>query len=165
MLVDDFLSKGYYTDFFPSDLANEFNDKEFSDCNQVENLNIDPDTQSRLEEIHRYFLREYVLKLFPNAEMKNNGMWHGVDNGSAVWHNDQEDGDPFNSNILVYIDDNVCYNNSIEVTNGIDEYKIVPKPNQFVWLNQRKIFKHRATHNQGPRRLLSFEFYIDGLNY
>lgn len=161
--ISDFLIKGYYTDFYKSDLSLEFKDKVFADCNSEINQNIDEETQLRLDLIHQDLYENYILKLFPYAELKDNGMWDGVDEGSAIWHNDQEDGDTFNSNILIYIDDNTPYNNSIEITDGKEEYKIIPKPNQLVWINQRKVFKHRAIHNDGVRRLLSFEFFIEEL--
>ena len=56
---------------------------------------------------------------FDEFEMKDCAMWSGVDEGSREWHNDFEDGDAFNSNILVYMDDNTEENgNNIQVASG-----------------------------------------------
>jgi len=89
-------------------------------------------------------------------------MMQGVDDYSKVWHNDFDLKGEFNSNVLVYLDDS--YNkNAIEITNGTETFTVHHKKGDVVWLNQRKSFKHRATHTHGTRRLMAFEFYIDDL--
>jgi len=163
-MLTDFFTKGFYTEILSYNFASEFDSYNFLDCNKVEDLNIDTATQNRLDEIHQMLADNYVSQIYPEFRLMNNGMWHGVDEGSAVYHNDVEDGDAFNSNILVYIDDNTVYNNCIMITDGVDEHVVQPVPNQMVWLNQSPGFKHKAVHNSGPRRLLSFEFFINGLN-
>ena len=160
---DDFFVKGYYTEVLSFDVAAEFDNCVFVDCNTSDNMHISEDVQSRLNELHLYLAENYVSKIFSAYKILGNGMWDSVDNGSDTWHNDWSDGGHLNSNILLYIDDNRLYNNSIMVRNGRQEFKIQPQPNQIVWLNQSRCFEHKATHNSGPRRLLSFEFFIDGL--
>lgn len=163
MTLDDFFIKGYYTDILSIDIASEFSNYVFADCRVSNSMHIAQDVKARLNELHLYLAENYVSKIFSAYKILGNGMWDSVDTGSDTWHNDWSDGDHLNSNILLYIDDNRLYNNSIMVRDGRQEFKIQPQPNQIVWLNQSKCFEHKATHNSGPRRLLSFEFFIDGL--
>jgi hypothetical protein len=162
-MLSDFFVKGYYTEILEADIASEFNNYTFVNCNQTEKIHITEEIQVKLDRIHLFLANNYVSKIFPSYKLLNNGMWDNVDTGSSVWHNDANDGDAFNSNILLYIDDNRPYNNNIMISNGSEEFTIYPIPNQFVWLNQATGFKHKATHNAGPRRMLSFEFFIDGI--
>ena len=69
-----------------------------------------------------------------------------------------------NSNVIIYLDDTREHNNNIQVKNQIEEFVITPKENDFIWLNQNNLFRHKASHNDGRRRILSFEYYIDGLD-
>lgn len=160
--MHNFFTKGYYTGQITNDL-NFFNNYEFVDCNYSEKLNIEPEVQRYLNELHSFFSENLIAKVFSSFTIKSNGMWNGVDEGSSKWHNDFEDGDPFNSNILLYLDDNFKSGNYLQVTDQNEVYTIYPKINEFVWLNQAKCFKHRAHHKSGIRRLLSFEFYIDDI--
>ncbi len=163
MQLDDFFVKGYYTDILSIDIASEFSNYVFADCRVSDSMHIAQDVKARLNELHLYLAENYVSKIFSSYKTLGNGMWDNVDNGSDTWHNDLSDGKLLNSNILLYIDDNRLYNNSIMVRNKIEEFKIQPQPNQLIWLNQSTCFEHKAVHNSGSRRLLSFEFFIDGL--
>ena len=163
MQLDDFFVKGYYTEVFCNNIALEFSNYDFTNCNSANRMQVPEQVQQRLDSIHLSLADNYVSKIFTSYELLNNGLWDGVDSGSSDWHNDQKSRG-FNSNILVYIDDNRVYNNYIMVTNGAEEFKIQPQPNQLVWLNQSSCFKHKAIHTSGPRRLLSFEFFVEGLN-
>ena len=161
--IDDFFVKGYCTDVLSSNIAAEFSNYDFTNCNSANRMQVPEQVQQRLDSIHLSLADNYVSKIFTSYELLNNGLWDGVDSGSSDWHNDQKSRG-FNSNILVYIDDNRVYNNYIMVTNGAEEFQIQPQPNQLVWLNQSSCFKHKAIHTSGPRRLLSFEFFVEGLN-
>ena len=163
MQLDDFFVKGYYTEVCCNNIALEFSNYDFTNCNSANHMQVPEQVQQRLASIHLSLADNYVSKIFTSYELLNNGLWDGVDSGSSDWHNDQKSRG-FNSNILVYIDDNRVYNNYIMVTNGAEEFKIQPQPNQLVWLNQSSCFKHKAIHTSGPRRLLSFEFFVEGLN-
>jgi hypothetical protein len=163
MQLTDFFVKGYYSDILSNDIATEFGNYKFVNCQEHSSMHITNVMQKKLDDLHLYLAETYVSKVFSSYKLLNNGMWDNVDSGSSTWHNDFSDGDALNSNILVYIDDNRLYNNFIMITNGQEEFKIQPEPNQFVWLNQSSCFQHKAIHNSGPRRLLSFEFFIDGL--
>tara|TARA_B110000305_G_C19135552_1_gene491003 strand:- start:254 stop:745 length:492 start_codon:yes stop_codon:yes gene_type:complete len=163
MQLDDFFVKGYYTEVCCNNIALEFSNYDFTNCNSANHMQVPEQVQQRLDSIHLSLADNYVSKIFTSYELLNNGLWDGVDSGSSDWHNDQKSRG-FNSNILVYIDDNRVYNNYIMVTNGAEEFKIQPQSNQLVWLNQSSCFKHKAIHTSGPRRLLSFEFFVEGLN-
>ena len=163
MQLTDFFVKGYYSDILNTDILAEFDNYKFVNCQENSSMHITDVIQKKLDDLHLYLAETYVSKVFSSYRLLNNGMWDNVDSGSSEWHNDFSDGDPLNSNILVYIDDNRLYNNCIMITNGEDEFKIQPQPNQLVWLNQSSCFKHKAIHTSGPRILLSFEFFIEDL--
>ena len=50
------------------------------------------------------------------------------------------------------------------VRDKIDEHVIFPNKYDFMWLNQSSAFEHKAAHNGGRRRVLSFEYKVYGLN-
>lgn len=163
--LTDFFIKGFVTGKFFKDLSH-FKDYEFVYCEDTALGNgervVDIRCSEFLDELHHLIAENYISKIFTKYQLMSNGMWEGVDNGSSVWHNDQTDQN-MNSNFLIYLDDTGTHDNSIEFKNDNLEYKVLPKENDFVWINQSKKFLHRATHNQGRRRVLSFEFLIDGL--
>ena len=163
---DDFFVKGFVTGKFFTDTSKFLNYK-FSnaeDPNVGENDSLPKEASSDLQELHLLIGHEYLNKLFDSDYiLKNKGMWEGVDEGSSTWHNDWEDGKNMNTNVLVYLDDTTEHSNSIQVKNGFNEYVILPKAGDFVWLNQGKGFKHKASHNGGRRRVLSFEYFTDGI--
>ena len=163
--VSNFFVNGFIHGKLDFDAVEMFKEFEFIDCNsdRADNFTLEPDAIVCLDAIHGYFARKLISPMCQVYEFGRNGMWFGVDSGSAEWHNDFMDGDPFTSNILIYLEDGSQYDNSIQFKNKFDEFKVVPKPNEFVWINQNKKFMHKATHNSGPRRLLSFEFYIPAL--
>lgn len=162
--ITNFLVQGYYLDTDTGIDFSLFKDKEFADCNYVTDEVLDEKNLAELKSLQRLFADKYLSKLFINFETRDCGMWEGVDPGSAIWHNDYLDGDNFNSNILVYLDDNTEENgNSIEVRGPGFSHKLYPKEGNLLWLNQRKIFQHKATHNTGRRRVLSFEYFIKDL--
>lgn len=146
-----------------------FDGFEFPDCNDLQSKEMCSDAENELNRLHRYFADNWVRRIFSVFELKNNGMWFGVDSGSDVWHNDYKHGlehkDVFNSNILLYLNDNTEENgNNIQVRSvGGPEITLYPKRGDFVWLNQKKCFEHRAICKTGPRRLLSFEYMIPAL--
>jgi hypothetical protein len=163
-MMENFFVNGYVHGVFDIDAKSEFSQYRFIDCNsdEAENFSIQNDAQEKLNRMHEHISEKYIRALFDDFEMKRNGMWEGVDYGSSKWHNDFTDGDPFTSNFLIYIDSNES-GNCIEIRNASDSFKVIPKENEFVWLNQNRKFEHRATHVSGQRRLLSFEFYIPAL--
>ena len=126
MQLDDFFVKGYYTEVFCNNIALEFSNYDFTNCNSANHMQVPKQVQQRLDSIHLSLADNYVSKIFTSYELLNNGLWDGVDSGSSDWHNDQKSRG-FNSNILVYIDDNRVYNNYIMVTNGAEEFKIQPQ--------------------------------------
>lgn len=163
--IENFFLHGYYLD---ENLGMDFSDYKsmnFKDCNDKdEDSWLDKRYLSDLKKIQEFFADRYISSIFTNYELKDCGMWEGVDDGSSKWHNDYLDGDTFNSNILVYLDDNTIENgNSIEVRGPGFTHKLYPKANQLIWLNQKRIFEHRATHSSGRRRILSFEYFIPEL--
>lgn len=160
-----FFVDGYWLGTLPDNLDIEmFETFDFKDCNQPEEIWLDPKAKSDLSRIHQWFADNYVSKMFDDFEMKDCAMWSGVDEGSRNWHNDFEDGDAFNSNILVYMDDNTEENgNNIQVASNDYINILYPSRRDFVWLNQKKCFQHRATHKSGVRRVLSFEYLVPAL--
>lgn len=159
-MIDNFLVNGFATGILVFDAAFLFKTFEFPDCNDGDAEFGEKATQL-LQIVHQHVASKYVSTLFDEYEVGQFGMWAGVDSLSKDWHNDSNN--EFNSNFLVYLDDGEQYGNSIEIKTPTEEFKIYPKKNQFVWLNQNKKFLHRATHTSGPRRLLSFEFKIPAL--
>lgn len=161
---DNFLFLGYYFDKSPNIDFSFFEDKDFKDCTLKEQQFLEENILVELKKYQEILSDRYVKSLFSDFEYKDCGMWKGVDKGSSKWHNDFLDGDNFNSNILVYLDDNTEENgNFIEVRGPGFSHKLYPKKNQLIWLNQKRIFEHKATYNSGQRRLLSFEYFIPQL--
>ena len=164
--LTDFFVKGYVTGEFFEDVRS-YRECYFPDCNDPnigEDIQfVDTTTDADLDRLHRLVGEKIVGQIFANYKLQGKGMWEGVDQGSCVWHNDFVDGMNMNTNILVYIDDTSTHDNSIEFKNHNEHYKVLPRENDFVWINQSTHFFHRATHNSGRRRVLSFEFYINEL--
>lgn len=160
-----FFIDGYIHGTLPFNLdIDRFDKFNFIDCTQPEDLWTAPEAEFDLAIIHKWLADKYVSKLFDDFEMKDCAMWSGVDHGSREWHNDFEDSNKFNSNILIYLDDNTKQNgNNIQVKTHDYIFKLYPKRRDFVWLNQKKCFEHRAAHKTGERRVLSFEYLIPAL--
>ncbi len=160
-----FFIDGYWHGTLPSNLdIDRFDKFNFVDCTQPENLWTAPEAEFDLAIIHKWLADNYVSKLFDDFEMKDCAMWSGVDHGSREWHNDFEDSNKFNTNILIYLDDNTKHNgNNIQVKTHDYHFTLYPKRRDFVWLNQKKCFEHRAAHKTGERRVLSFEYLIPAL--
>ena len=160
-----FFIDGYWHGTLPSNLdIDRFDKFNFVDCTQPENLWTAPEAEFDLAIIQKWLADNYVSKLFDDFEMKDCAMWSGVDHGSREWHNDFEDSNKFNSNILIYLDDNTKHNgNNIQVKTHDYHFTLYPKRRDFVWLNQKKCFEHRAAHKTGERRVLSFEYLIPAL--
>ena len=163
----DFFTKGFVTGKFFKDTS-KFLEHKFPNCNQPgligETDGVSEQAKSDLLELHLLIGQEYISKIFErNYILKNTALWEGVDEHSAEWHNDFEDGKNMNTNLLVYLDDTTENANSIQVRDKNTEYVILPKEGDFVWLNQGKGFQHKASHNGGRRRVLSFEFFTDSI--
>ena len=81
-----------------------------------------------------------------------------IEIGNLFLHN------PDSYGILIYLDDNTKQNgNNIQVRTGDYHFTLYPKRRDFVWLNQKKCFQHRAQHLSGIRRVLSFEYLVPAL--
>jgi hypothetical protein len=132
----------------------------FVDCNYDDYQKPNDDLISILNKVYIYIDKNYLSKVFVDYKLLNMNAWSGVDSKSSDWHNDLQQG--FNSNIIVYLDDSLN-KNSIEIRNAEEEFKIYPLKGDFVWLNQKTIFQHKATHITGNRRVLSFELEIPSL--
>lgn len=166
--LNTFFYKGYIHGKMPFDVSALLDDCYFIDCNSydVDTYKHPPKVVDLLNQIEQKLTEMFVKPIFSNFEFRFSGIWSGVDPGSARWHNDFEDGNTFNSNILIYLDDNEPYGNYIAVTDQKSEPIIIqPKRNEFVWLNQRKNFLHKAHHHSGPRRVCSFDYMIFDLLY
>ena len=167
--LNSFFLNGYVTGKFFEDIS-AYQECYFPNCNDPnigEDIQfVDTTTSADLDRLHKLVGEKIVSKIFEKYKLQGKGMWEGVDQGSSVWHNDFIDGKNMNTNILVYIDSTKEQDNSIEIKDTtIDTYnKLLPEQNDFVWLNQSLNFRHKATHNGGRRRVLSFEFLVDGLN-
>jgi hypothetical protein len=167
--LNNFFINGYVhgtlTDKIELDYFDQFNFIDCSDGDASLSTKIPKEAKDKLMQIHKLLGENIISLIFPNFEYKECSMWSNVDSGSSVWHNDFLAGSKtFNSNILVYLDDTFENENCIEVRNQTNENKLFPRRGDFVWLNQQNIFEHKATYNKGSRRVLSFEYYIDGLN-
>jgi hypothetical protein len=168
--LNEFFIYGYILVRAPQIDLKYFDSVPFQDCNDVDStarsaLALAPGVQRRLEWLHEHLAETCLTRLFDSFEKKDCAMWSGVDELSAKWHNDFEDGDSFNSNILIYLDDNTIENgNSIEVRGPGFERLLRPLKGDLLWLNQKKCFQHRATHTSGRRRVLSFEFMVPALS-
>lgn len=145
-----------------------FDKATFTDCStlkdDVDVQRADPEYAPALNELHKYMGETYIAQLFDEYTLTQCAMWSGVDSGSSVWHNDNKQGSRFTSNLLVYLDDNKPEDgNFIQVRGAGFEHTLYPKRGDFVWLNQKECFEHRAQNDNGIRRVLSFEFYIPAL--
>jgi hypothetical protein len=161
---DDFFLKGYVHGKFSLDVKH-FEDYNYPDANNPNADSRPKEARSDLTELHLLIGQEYINKIFGRDYiLKESGMWEGVDNGSHVWHNDAKNGKEFNTNFLIYMDENEIGLNSIGVRNKNDEHVIFPMKYDFMWLNQSSAFEHKASHNGGRRRVLSFEYKVYGLN-
>ena len=162
----DFFVNGYIQGHLAEINNYDFSEFVFLDCSGNEDIidnnpTIDKKAQKYLSEIYSIIFNRYLSKLFPNIELLDQSMWQGVDTKSKEWHTDYVKGKNFNSNLLLYLDDN--YGNSIQVTNQVEEFVIYPKRGDFMWLNQNKKFHHRAEYISGTRRLIGYDMYIPGL--
>lgn len=160
-----FFVDGYWLDTLPDNVNIDLFEKfHFEDCTQPSENWLEKGAISHLNNLHQWFADNFVSKMFDDFEMKDCGMWSGVDEESRSWHNDFENKNEFNSNILVYMDDNTEANgNNIQVASNDYINILYPMRRDFVWLNQKKCFQHRATHKSGVRRVLSFEYLIPAL--
>lgn len=143
-----------------------FDQFEFKHCDVEGELSLELPQEAlvRLDSIHKYLADAYVSKIFPEFEPKEHSIWNGVDAGSSRWHNDYEDGDPFNLTFLIYLDDNTEENgNHLAVRGSGEEHILYPKRGEFICLNQKRTFKHKACHKSGMRRILGFEFFVPAL--
>jgi len=169
--LTDFFVKGYYSDQFCMDVVSLFEGHEFPTCvsedkerDLKEEMVYAPESQELLDKITEVVAEKYIKQVSNEFEFITNGMWSGVDYKSSLWHSDYEEVKrPLNTNFLIYLDDGDPYGNTIDFSNGFEEFSISHKPNQFVWVNQTHAFKHKATHKGGERRMLTFEFFIPGL--
>lgn len=166
-----FFIDGYIQHYDENIDINEFEKYSFQDCRDENSCNYHSQnkvekhmSQLQLGEVHRYLADTYVSKLFTDFQFKECDLWSGVDDGSKEWHNDHIDGDPFNTTFLIYLDDNTPENGNYIAVRGPDtEITLYPKRGDFIWLNQNRMFEHKAKHNSGQRRVLGFEFYIPAL--
>lgn len=175
MIYEDFFTKGYVKGFYDNEESLKFFDQfEFQDARLIDRRP-PAHCKDQLIEIANYFKDIHIGKVFVNVKLNIVSMWQSVDDLSSEWHNDRFykktgdntwEGHRFNSNILLYLDENdEKIGNSIEITNGIEEFIEYPTRGEFVWINQsRECIKHKATHKQGTRRLLSFEYLISDLH-
>ena len=161
---NNFFLKGFMHGRFFEPI-DDFYNFTFPDCTRHTPENITQPAKEQLEILHAVVGERLISYLFKHYELRDCGMWEGVDDYSKIWHNDFEGDKKMNTNVLVYLDDAAPYANTIEVKSNETEYTIIPDKGDFVWLNQTKnIYQHRATHNGGRRRILSFEYFIDGFN-
>jgi len=170
MNFENFFIDGFLLDENPGIDFSFFKGMDFVDCNSQEGdieTAIPENTEQKyideLKRLHVLFGEKYIGQLFSEYTLFDCGMWEGVDEFSAQWHNDWEDGDKFNSNMLVYLDDTHEHKNGIEIRGPNVYHQLYPNASQLIWLNQKKIFEHKATHNKGRRRVLSFEYMIPAL--
>ena len=162
---NDLFTKGFIVGKFPENI-DEFYNYDFPNCedpNIGEDAGVPKEAEASLKKLQQYIGENFISNIFPKFEYRNIGMWEGVDEGSSEWHNDWEDGKNMNTNVLVYLDDTSEHANSIQVRDRHLEYVVFPKAGDFVWLNQGKAYEHKASHNGGRRRVLSFEFFVEGL--
>jgi hypothetical protein len=162
---NDFFTKGFVVGEFKHNIK-EFYYYDFPNCedpNIGEEAGVPTQAENSLKFLQDQIAINIISKVFTSFEYKNFGMWEGVDDGSSEWHNDWEDGKNMNTNVLVYLDDAKKHNNSIEVRDKNSKNVILPMAGDFVWLNQGKGFQHRARHNGGRRRVLSFEYFVEGI--
>lgn len=165
----NFFANGFIHGHVPDFNRFDFAEFDFLDCEKNrEILDQQPVIDSKaidvLDEVFSFLATAYIQPLFDEFQLLESSMWQGVDHLSATWHNDYIKGKTFNSNILVYIDDNTPENgNFIEVRNQIESFLLYPKSGDFVWLNQKDIFQHKATRTSGIRRLMCYELMIPAL--
>jgi len=165
--LDSFFMDGYYkgkvSDFTDYDIS-IFDRFKISHCASYECDIIDPAAVIELKELQQFFAEHLIKILFDEFELVDIGMWEGVDDGTSDWHNDWQDGDNFSSNILIYLDDNTKENgNNIQVRSHGNEIGLYPKRGEFIWLNQKSCFEHKATYTSGVRRVLSLEYMVPEL--
>jgi len=163
--LSNFFLYGYVLDENPDLDLSEFTDEDFLDCSEdTRNFSQDKNNLVKLKKLENTIADKYLSKLFINFEFLEGGTWFGVNTRSSVWHNDYQDGDKFNSNILIYLDDNNPENgNSIEVRGPGFSHKLYPKAGQLLWLNQKRVFEHKATYSSGNRRVIGLMYFIPNL--
>jgi|GEM_PF-1533546 len=163
-----FFINGFVTgNFLSDDEIASFDAFSFIDCNSSGYLDrtstLPPEEALRFfKKFSAMFEQQLISPFFKNFKLINFGMWDGSDIGSRKWHNDFEDGDAFNSNIIIYLETH-SPEHSLQVKNGERIMTVETRAGDFVWLNQMKCFQHRAIQESGPRRILSFEYFIEGL--
>lgn len=173
MIFEDFFIKGYAKGMYDNESALSFFDSfVFQDAELVDRRP-PPGSEKALNDIATFMKENYINQIFDDVTIKQVSMWQSVDGPSSDWHNDRYykkidentwEGHRFNSNILIYLDKNSKeIGNSIEFKNQNEEFIEYPSRGDFVWINQSQGFQHRATHKQGSRRVLSFEYYIPAL--
>ena len=166
--LDSFFLEGYYkakvSDFTDFDIS-FFDQFKIAHCASHECDILDPAAVAELKKLQQFFADNLIKLLFDEFEVVDIGMWEGVDDGTSDWHNDWQDGDNFSSNILIYLDDNTEENgNSLKVrSHGTNEQTLYPKRGEFIWLNQKSCFEHKATFTSGIRRVLSLEYLVPAL--
>ena len=167
MKLDDFFINGYITGGIDESInLEEFYEYQFINCENEDVSWNNPEAENKIRSLQKHFADLYVSKIFDKFEHKDVCMWAGVDAGSADWHNDFEYAGKFNSNVLIYMDDLTPENgNKIEVrnVNTLEETTLYPKKRDFVWLNKQRCYQHKATHHNGDRRVISFEYLIPSL--
>ena len=163
--LNNFFLKGYVQGQFWKDVSHfkDYDIKNAEDPNVGETSSVPKEAEKELEKLQIEIGKKLISKIYDKYECRNVGAWEGVDEGSVKWHNDQLDGKNMNSNVLVYLDDTREHKNGIDVKSQIEEYSLTPKENEFVWLNQSKMYQHKDSHNGGRRRILSFEYWIEDI--
>jgi hypothetical protein len=152
--LDSFFVNGFYHGHIDFIEDIDFNKYTFIDCNEEARL-LDKQLEPVILQVKQHLISNFVSKIFDKYTVVDEYAWSGVDSYSKNWHNDLAEG--FDSNILVYLDDSHEVN-TIEVKSPSEQFKIYPKKGDFVWINQSEHFLHKATHINGTRRVLSFEF-------
>lgn len=113
----------------------------------------------------RDFLIDRYLSHFKHVRLKGCCIWDGVDDGSARFHNDNED--EMNATFLCYFNDTSPeVGGALQVRhhNCIENQKLVyPQAGDIVWLNQNVRFDHKANRSIKPRVLAGFDFFIKDL--
>lgn len=158
--IDNFLQKGY-AHFTKTNLLIE-DDFNFPNVEIEEDPLLGNFTDKEYEHIINFIehvSKIYVEPLFPTYIIKNYAVWEGVDLGSAIWHNDKNEG--FDLNCLYYFNDtDETTGGQIEFKGPLGEVQIYPKQGDLIFINQDTRFQHKASRSSSQRKVASIEYKL-----
>jgi hypothetical protein len=158
----DFFTKGFcfiensgLTNYFGN--IDNYNIKDSFDMGDEPKLGDNPtELNEILLQVREKIVHEHLTKIFKNYTPLSYFIWDKVDSVTSDWHTDNQD-----CSFLLYFDDTDEFTGgALSVKDYQNEYKIYPKKDMLIWLNQNKKFLHKAENSNKKRRLAIFQFNL-----